>query len=1133
MNKKQGTARQRCATAFDKTPATGTSLCPFKGPDIAIVPMRYALDRSRYDPNPHALTPLSKAGKWPALPELKSRTYTLRQLYDGYVYVFDETAGTLHEYAFSATDAGLQRIVWTEAHLGQDERTGAGEALPYLLYPRNHSLHIAYAPMQWTWRICEHLRSHEDSRAMWMKRVDLASYCITMNEPGTLPLSEIARAVADVDAGCINEDQRFADTALPSTQPQLDPEKPDKKPEWVPLGADVHWLGSVPDKDSALLIALDDSLAILKDLGMQLAGDQAAYQSWQAEHEHKLEIASLVSNLCGTASKPEKDKLPGSVRNSPVMTQQYLIEAEEYLEQYELEERLHTENTTVAPEIFFMSRTESDAKLQALKDRYGHAPDQADVQSWLERSKWRREVDLQAARIHMQQQHLPQQRLLQKVRDTQADFETWAERIGIDPLELFIDTGNIRTLDYLKMIMENLLTIWAQDMRTTDWLMEQENRATTLFGTMRYGFSPALKEALHNEADKLINGVSDFTNLATRAGELNALLNHKDFANAPWMKALKQPVQDTFKALRTLASDIGKETAQRMLIAWLPVDSRLAQGKQLNVVALLRTLLIGQILSNSPERLVVDTAIASKLKEWQRQRRVLLQHLDRVQMRWFYPSEPWVRRGLTAEVQACTDRLKAHDLKLPMLVDFQNNQYAKLFQQEIEKFFQSGKNVVKHWQQHVRNWSQRLGIHGASISWGVIILNFINTALTLEEVSRDGDLSKKDLVKVGYNLGYSFNLLMALYVEAPWAIVKNAQPMQSGNYQIGILERSSRYWKAQGNSTWASAVRSFRSRLLAAGAWGVAAAALEFSELNEVLENAKNPTEKNILRLKAIGIFFMGAAALGQGISAIITGSLAMSAATIVLGGWFAIITLTGGLIYLLASTLLNYLKQDNIGSWLKKCCWSYPSDSRYPDTPDGHAQELKTLLEIQLSPQIMVKSTTEQEWIFTGKNHVPIDNQNGAWVQIRFPHVLRGRGIFFDIISSKRPLGVMPVRKIESSIKDTFLEEGTYASIRDWGNINNQRQPYGFYPALALGIPEEEDIIWKAWVPLDKEATFLEFQIWYPVDILHPSTHDTGYLYQIELSAKGVSTIDALGNTELQVKNKSREAASQIFLMQ
>ncbi|MDU8609286.1 hypothetical protein, partial [Pseudomonas syringae group sp. 247E2] len=60
MTDKHGTHQQRRAALFPKTPATATSLCPFRGANVAIVPVRYALDRSRYDAAPEKLKPLPK-----------------------------------------------------------------------------------------------------------------------------------------------------------------------------------------------------------------------------------------------------------------------------------------------------------------------------------------------------------------------------------------------------------------------------------------------------------------------------------------------------------------------------------------------------------------------------------------------------------------------------------------------------------------------------------------------------------------------------------------------------------------------------------------------------------------------------------------------------------------------------------------------------------------------------------------------------------------------------------------------------------------------------------------------------------------------------------------------------------------
>ncbi|WP_177434673.1 OmpH family outer membrane protein, partial [Pseudomonas sp. Irchel 3A18] len=716
MTKKHGTLQERRAARFDKSPSSATCACLYKTADIAIVPVRYALDRSRYDVEPTQLKPLPARGQWSPLPRLKTRSYTLRQLYDGYVYVFDETAGTFHEYSISASDACLTRIVWTQAHLGQDVRRGDGEGHPYLLYPRKNRLHLAFSPVQWTWRICEHMRSHADSRALWMKPLDLSNFCATRNEPGALPLMALATAVADIDKNYVVEDKRFADSSIPTAGPESQPDQAEQS-VFNPLGADVYWLGNVPDRCNSLLVALDDPLGVFNDLGMQLAGDQAAFQTWQHEHEHTLQIAQTVTALCG--ANGDVQKLPASVRGDSARTQHYLNEMEEYFDQMDLEEMLTMHGNSPGGSLGTMDMYKSADMRDALRSRYGRYPSEDDRQAWKDREKWRREVDLKGARAHLHH-HLPlSEALLQQVRDTQADFQTWAEYLGNDPLKLFIDTANPKTLLYLQTVMTDLLMVYGQDQQASAWLADQEARGGSLFGTLRYGFSPGLKDALDQEANALLGGIGDFTNLATRAGELNAVLNHQGFADAAWMKTLKQPVQNTFKALRELASGAGKTIAENMLLAWVPVDSRLALGKSQNLVALIRNFMIGQILANTPEMIRINEQLASRLKQWKREQRHLIKQIDDTRFNWLYPLDPRERRHLARQLQSQLDALRLHELKIPGLLDFQNNQYAQLLQEEIRAFFKSGLDVAKDWHTRAKAWSERLGGLGAGITWGV------------------------------------------------------------------------------------------------------------------------------------------------------------------------------------------------------------------------------------------------------------------------------------------------------------------------------------------------------------------------------------------------------------------------------
>ncbi|PIO92957.1 hypothetical protein CBI55_15545 [Pseudomonas syringae] len=1116
MTDKSGTHTQRRAATFAKIPATATSLCPFRKPEVAIVPVRYALDRSRYDAAPEKLKPLIKGSRWAVMPKLKTRSYTLRQLYDGYVYVYDEDAKTLDEYAVSAATGNLSRTVWTDAQLGSDQRSGGSDAKPFLLYPRDNLLRIAFSAQQWTWRICEHLRSNPASRDSWMKALDLKRYCMTMAEPDTLPLNRIAEAVADIDKEHVVEDDRFADSAIPTHESSSE----ETQPLFSPIGADVFWQGSVEDQDSSLLIALDDPLAIFNDLGMQLAADQAAYRNWQAEHEHKIQIAQTVTALCGAEGEPEK--LPASVRDNAALTHQYLSDVEAYFEQCMFEQEQIGNNTAPGGVLLLSDVFKSPEMRRSLEMRYGSAPSDEALQAWKDRHKWRREVDLSGARQYLQQ-HLPTgDTLLQQVRDTQSDFRQWSTHLGTEPLKLFVDPTHPESLLYLQTLMLNLQIIYAQDNAASAWLAEQEANDSSLFGTLRYGFSPALKHALNQEANALLNGLGDVTNLATRIGELNGTLNHQGFADKPWMKALKQPVQDTFKALSQLASSAGKATFESILLAWVPIDSRLAVGKQQNIVALIRTLLIGQILLDSKARIAIDHTMLAKLKNWISEWQVLNKQISDTRRSWLYPTAYNPRKSIASHLRALEQKLRMHELSMPALLDYQNNQYAKQLQDEIRLHFQSGKAITKEWLSTARRWLDGLGGIAGSITWGVIMLNFINTAFTYRDLTRDGDFSAKDIGKVTYGLGYSFNLLMAVFVEAPWAVIRDAKPLSIGGYNIGILDKSAAYWKARGNAVWGDAIRGFRGSMVAMGAFGIAAAALEAIDISNDRSKLKTSAEKNATVIKGLAVAAMGLASFAQ----LLTGlSLASRLTTVVMSPWFSLALLIAGTIYLFATMVLNYFKQDSVGWWLRKCCWSRTPEHRHANTAQEQNNEIRSLLQIQLSPQIYVKSTVHYEDRYLGKgDYISVAVQNGAGIQVRLPGTLRGSSVSVNVISSKRPWGVLPVEKIDRSVQADFLDRGQFRNVKQFGTLTNKPAGKAYddftYPLMP---PQNEDVIWETWVPLDKDASYLELQIYYPFHLASSGQSDTGYSFQLELDTKGSTSFDGLTEAELEVKSSSR----------
>ncbi|MDD2058469.1 LuxR C-terminal-related transcriptional regulator [Pseudomonas sp. GD03860] len=174
----------------------GRGQCPWQQAQVAIFPVRYALDESPEvkgsSQGPHALP-----RDWPRQsPELKTRSYTLRQLRDGWVYVWNSVEQTFHEYQVSGEY--FTRHPWTDAQLNQDVRHNPGETQPYLLYSRRSHLRIAYSPVQWTWRMCELMRSSAPGQRQWMREVDLPTYCVSGQVDHGDELTELGKRVADI-----------------------------------------------------------------------------------------------------------------------------------------------------------------------------------------------------------------------------------------------------------------------------------------------------------------------------------------------------------------------------------------------------------------------------------------------------------------------------------------------------------------------------------------------------------------------------------------------------------------------------------------------------------------------------------------------------------------------------------------------------------------------------------------------------------------------------------------------------------------------------------------------------------------------------------------------------------------------
>lgn len=309
------TPNQAAGAASNKDCKSPVGTCPFKNKEIALVPVRYALDEIFDAPatQPH---PLPSKGFKGAL-ALKATPYTLRQLRDGWLYVFDEKTKILDEYQVK----GSQFIHKSKGSKG------------HLLYPANLKVAMAFSHQRWTERLKKEYRKQSNLRSKGMRSFNLPSLASKMGGTHAGLLDLLSTHVADM--GLPNKG--FIDSCAPlKAPPGVEPGKlwHDK-----PAGSPEASKAGIPDLKSALVVALDDRISDMHDVTERLNDIILRY-----EHPFNDETTSHRWNMAGITEMlalPQLDEssLPASVRGGRLATfklkkqlQSYLVANHDYKE---------------------------------------------------------------------------------------------------------------------------------------------------------------------------------------------------------------------------------------------------------------------------------------------------------------------------------------------------------------------------------------------------------------------------------------------------------------------------------------------------------------------------------------------------------------------------------------------------------------------------------------------------------------------------------------------------------------------------------------------------------------------------------------------------------------------------------
>ncbi|WP_323994556.1 T6SS effector BTH_I2691 family protein [Aeromonas hydrophila] len=945
----------QCANTTDsKSPA---GVCPLKNKKIAIIPVRYALDEPFSPPQkqPHPVP----AGAGFVVPlKLKESGYALRQLRDGWLYVYDEKAKTFDEYEIK----GATFISQSRGSKG------------HLLYPASHTLSFAYSPQRWTGRIKHEMEKSGVLRTTWMRQVKLASFASTMKAPHC-GLPDVLDKVADL--GMSNKG--FVLSSTPLAKPAEEDKQGIKLLAHKPASSPAAYKAGIPDPKNAMVVALEDPLADLADLSMKVNQLLAKREVLLGKDDptikansHKLMMAEVTRNLAKV--RLDEKELPASVRGNVARTQAFEEALDDYLGDRYLADM---ENMTAEPGIAMFSspmEKRADAKLKILREQYGFNPSQKQVAQWKERAAFQDEVNWSGLNAFIKQYQVPLNELDLALTRAHEDLFNGVARLKADPLPFGLDNRTTQGQAYLQTLFAEAGPVLSLSCRTEERkkalekLLGEKSR-DNLLALAPYGFDVGLHKGLSElTVDNvwLSTSSGDMTALFGRTADLETLLGDERLKQKSWFQA----VEAVIEAMKVVGKSMAKGAHAQIMAAILPHAWKNSLAGNLRLV-LLESLLGEQPLQVNRDYRMLHSRFQQKV--W-----IIVKEMSAI-------SSPPPGRSTT--VKAINGQLKTLQQQLdtliasemPLLVKLKGDLYQQQARQYVGDYLASVRSGVN---QRITAMNERIP-NLATFGGLVALLNLWNLTVVIAGTAQNAQSIGRERanMQLGSAFAWTGNAIAALYQGAAWEKLKplaaqDGNPIRSLSIKNAIKE---------GDHT--VLVKAFTWRMVAFSSLGLAAAG---AEMWDTLQASKDPLissmEKTLLQMKAVvllgqgGIFFTQLVFLG-------INGLGGSSIAAIFAPWMAVGLFVLGAAYLVLTVLLNIFKRSDLEKWLLQSTWG-------KQPANWSVEEELARFEMLVNKpgaSLTVVRTAPQGWMDTGRSQ---------WqLQLSLPAHLRGQTIGLRVI--------------------------------------------------------------------------------------------------------------------------------------
>lgn len=871
---------------------------------FSIVPIRYAIDMERQ-------TPESVLGRGPLS---ISTPYVLRQLRDGWLYIYDDLTQEITEYKVEGASL-------------------TGDANIYL---EGTTLHIAFSLIQWTKRIVDTLKQDSSLRHRWMRRV----VCIEgeqwhvgdestlehVSDMNTCPHDFIMSSVSlreppKVDSGDEVESNPTADAIMS----QLVTSKP--------TFSAGEWLGNALG-DVTLVVALDDVLSDVLDLTIPLNVPIIENLSITKDEDefHKLEMARIARSLA-------RVQVPESKWSSNINKSTYPYFEADLHAYFKEREADVTELVAKQQKQSYVSlntkehSTHGSKELKILRERWDYVPDELDHKLWFERRKYVDEVNWKKLDRFSNEME-------SKLGEAETKIDLYMRELYsglqgadvVDPMRYGIDIYTQEGMNHYIVLTHEIFTTMQLAVQNRERELKKLNEflaGRNILSFAPYGGSESLSFAVTRELDNTesINLVPHYTNIVGAFDKLKDLMQHGTGRDAIWLRELTEEARAVLDILgKTLKGELSDYLNHLLLYIY---PDRLSSPPLLFEIK--RAIWWCRIKQEVPR---FNDDYINGTQRFRKEFKQLIKELSDE----YYKLDKntiWPVRKYSQYKKLRTSLLEKL-VEHPDLISIRAD----------ESFRQSRKALHARYMQLVGGKFTQASTAYSSVGGNAaltVLLNSINLNMlsgTLGDTGKGSDVHSKALQDVGIGLMWLISASGDLTKNLVGSYLHKSIPdMKKMNLKFILRERSVNFKGINAN-------RIFVSALVIGSVFGAMASVWEAFKNYRLFKQSNNIYEKGLLLLLVFsfgtqsGIYttvFIRAFILKKAVGNLLLPWM------VTVGGWVAMITV-------FLSILYEFSKKNELEKWLSESIWG---------NNNANWSKEKELLEyekIALKPKVEIK---------------------------------------------------------------------------------------------------------------------------------------------------------------------------------